>query len=55
LAVFATVGESEHTTPSAGKAHLPILAIEHPTDLAVEALRSLRTSLQADSHPRPDA
>lgn len=45
LAVFATVGETEHAVASAGRAHLPILAIDHPTDLAVEALRSLRTSL----------
>ncbi|OYU20402.1 MAG: acetyltransferase [Rhodobacteraceae bacterium PARR1] len=45
LAVFATVGETEHAVSSAGKSHLPILAIDHPTDLAVEALRSLRTSL----------
>lgn len=45
LAVFATVGETEHAISATGRAHLPILAIDHPTDLSVEALRSLRTSL----------
>lgn len=45
LAVFATVGQTEHAVNSSGRASLPILAIDHPTDLSVEALRSLRTSL----------
>lgn len=45
LAVFATVGETENAIPSRGRSQLPILAIDHPTDLSVEALRSLRTSL----------
>lgn len=45
LPVFATVGETEHAVSSKGRNRLPILAIEHPTDLTVEALRSLRTSL----------
>jgi tyrosine-protein kinase Etk/Wzc len=45
LAVFATVGETEHAVSSTGRSQLPILAIDYPTDLAVEALRSLRTSL----------
>jgi tyrosine-protein kinase Etk/Wzc len=45
LAVFATVGETEHTVSASGRSTMPILAIDHPTDLSVEALRSLRTSL----------
>lgn len=45
LAVFATVGETENTVSPKGRDAIPILAIEHPTDLTVEALRSLRTSL----------
>lgn len=45
LAVFATVGETEHAISVAGRTQLPILAIDYPTDLSVEALRSLRTSL----------
>ncbi len=45
LAVFATVGETEHAVGADGRTLLPILAIDQPTDLSVEALRSLRTSL----------
>lgn len=45
LAVFASVGQTENSVAGAGRSRLPILAVEHPTDLSVEALRSLRTSL----------
>lgn len=45
LPVFATVGESEHVVEPKGRQKLPILALDHPTDLSVEAIRSLRTSL----------
>lgn len=45
LPVFATVGHTDYAQSAKGRNTIPILAIEHPTDLVVEALRSLRTSL----------
>ena len=46
LPVFASVGYSSRSEASSSKSKSPIiLAITHPTDLVVEALRSLRTSL----------
>lgn len=45
LPVFATVGLSQAVGPTSGRHRLPILAVEAPTDLVVEAMRSLRTSL----------
>lgn len=46
LAVFATVGFSTAVVQSQStRSNLPILAISDPTDLAIEALRSLRTAL----------
>ena len=46
LSVFASVGFSKLAAQTQNKSKsMPILAIERPTDLAVEALRSLRTSL----------
>lgn len=46
LSVFATITYSAHVgLQQKRKGNLPILAIEEPTDLAVEGLRSLRTSL----------
>ena len=46
LPVFASVGFSNLADKSANKnKKMSILAIDRPTDLAVEALRSLRTSL----------
>jgi len=46
LPVFATINYTEHADyKHKRKGHLPILAVEEPTDLAVEAFRSLRTSL----------
>lgn len=44
--VFATINYSRNgDTEGRRKGHLPILAVEKPDDLAVEAFRSLRTSL----------
>jgi tyrosine-protein kinase Etk/Wzc len=45
LPVFATVGHTDYAQSAKGRNSIPILAVEHPTDLVVEALRSLRTSL----------
>lgn len=46
LPVFATVNYSRDAdTAGKRKGHLPILALEKPDELAVEAFRSLRTSL----------
>lgn len=45
LPVFATVGHTEYAQSAKGRNSIPILAVDHPTDLVVEALRSLRTSL----------
>lgn len=46
IPVFATINLSEsETSRRKQKGPLPILAIKEPTDLAVEGLRSLRTSL----------
>ncbi|EEW24759.1 polysaccharide biosynthesis tyrosine autokinase [Rhodobacter ferrooxidans] len=46
LAVFATIGHSPDAVGHRdSKGYLPILAVSNPTDLAVEAFRSLRTSL----------
>lgn len=46
LPVFATITYTPHADHKhKRKGHLPILAVDEPTDLAVEAFRSLRTSL----------
>jgi len=46
LPLFATVNHSKLAdTGRRRKGPLPILAVDHPTDLTIEALRSLRTSL----------
>lgn len=51
LAVFASIPYSNKQIDSRGKNNknfkqrIPLLSIEHPTDLSVEALRSLHTSL----------
>lgn len=51
LPVFASIPHSDKQIDSRGKNNksfkqaIPLLAIEHPTDLSVEALRSLHTSL----------
>ena len=46
LSVFASVGFSKLADNSGNKnKSMPILAIERPTDLSIEAIRSLRTSL----------
>ena len=46
LPVFATINLAKGDTKGrAGSQNLPILAIDDPTDLAVEGFRSLRTSL----------
>jgi len=46
LSVFATINYNKSAdTQGKRKGNLPILAIEDPTDLTIEALRSLRTSL----------
>lgn len=46
LPVFATINYSPHADfKHKRKGHLPILAVTEPSDLAVEAFRSLRTSL----------
>ena len=46
LPVFATINYSAHADHKhKRKGHLPILAVDEPTDLAVEAFRSLRSSL----------
>ncbi len=46
LPVFATVGYSAAAVGlDKRRGNLPILALEHPDDVVVEALRSLRTSL----------
>ncbi|KPP98458.1 MAG: tyrosine-protein kinase Etk/Wzc [Rhodobacteraceae bacterium HLUCCA12] len=46
LPVFATINYTPHADHKhKRKGHLPILAVEEPTELAVEAFRSLRTSL----------
>ena len=46
LPVFATINYTVHADiKHKRKGHLPILAVDEPTDLAVEGLRSLRTSL----------
>jgi len=46
LPVFATINYTPHADHKhKRKGHLPILSIDEPTDLAVEAFRSLRTSL----------
>lgn len=37
--------EQRHLLPKSGGRRLPILAVAEPTDLSVEAIRSLRTSL----------
>lgn len=46
LSVFATINHSEAAdTHGKRKGNLPLLAVDSPTDLSIEALRSLRTSL----------
>tara|TARA_R110002073_G_scaffold335979_1_gene529704 strand:+ start:1440 stop:3656 length:2217 start_codon:yes stop_codon:yes gene_type:complete len=46
LSVFATINRNVATDAMrTRKGNLPILALESPTDLTIEALRSLRTSL----------
>lgn len=46
LPVFATINYTPHADfKHKRKGHLPILAVTEPADLAVEAFRSLRTSL----------
>lgn len=47
LPVFATINYTPHATPPRLRrvSRLPIVTLTHPEDLAVEAFRSLRTSL----------
>ncbi|MGR3433969.1 MAG: polysaccharide biosynthesis tyrosine autokinase [Shimia sp.] len=46
LPVFATINQSRNAVSSIAKVReAPIVAIDHPTDLSVEAFRSLRTAL----------